>query len=311
MAKMKLVVVGNGMAGMRTLEELIKIAPDLYDITVFGAEGHTNYNRILLSQVLTGETRFEDIMLNTIDWYAEHGITLHLNKRVVKIDRHSRTVFADDGTSAKYDRLLLATGSTPVILPIPGSNLKGVMGFRNIRDVKIMIEKCAVSRHAVVIGGGLLGLEAANGLLARGMDVTVVHIMPWLMERKMDETSGLMLKKSLESKGIKLSMEREASEIIGDNGKAKAIRFKDGGVMPADIVIMAAGTRPDTVLAEGAGIYCNRGIVVNDTMQTYDPKIYAIGECVNHRGINYGLVAPLFEMAKVCANHLALMGYAI
>lgn len=311
MARMKLVVVGNGMAGMRTLEELIKIAPDLYDITVFGAEGHPNYNRILLSHVLTGETRFEDIMLNALDWYEGHGITLHLNKRVVRIDRGSRTVFADDGTSACYDRLLLSTGSTPVILPMPGSNLKGVMGFRNIRDVEIMIEKCAMSRYAVVIGGGLLGLEAANGLMARGMDVTVAHIMPWLLERQMDETSGRMLQKSLESKGIKFLIEREAAEVVGDSGNVKALKFKDGSIIPADIVIMAAGTRPDTALAESAGIYCNRGIVVNDTMQTYDPRIYALGECVNHRGINYGLVAPLFEMAKVCANHLALMGYAL
>ncbi|WP_193393321.1 NAD(P)/FAD-dependent oxidoreductase, partial [Thiobacillus denitrificans] len=201
--KMKLVMVGNGMAGVRTLEELLKLAPDLYDITVFGAEPHPNYNRILLSPVLAGEQTVDDIVLNPLDWYSENNITLHLGKKVVKIDRSVRAVEADDGTRAEYDRLLLATGSNPFILPVPGVDLDGVISFRDIADVDAMIRASSQYRHAVVIGGGLLGLEAANGLMKRGMDVTVVHIGPWLMERQLDEPAARLLQKSLEAKGMK------------------------------------------------------------------------------------------------------------
>ena len=311
MKKMKLVMVGNGMAGVRTLEELLKLEPDLHDITVFGAEPYPNYNRIMLSPVLSGEQEIKDIILNDTDWYAEHGITLHLNKKVVKIDRHSRVVYAEDGTAAEYDRLLLATGSMPVILPIPGKDLQGVVGYRDIHDTNAMIEAAQQYRNAVVIGGGLLGLEAANGLAARGMDVTVVHLMPWLMERQLDRESAAMLQASLEAKGLKFLLGRQTQELVGSaDGRVSAIRFKDGEERPADLVVMAVGIRPNTVLAESAGIHCSRGIVVNDTMQTYDPKIYAVGECVSHRGMAYGLVAPLFEQGKVCANHLARMGIA-
>jgi len=307
--KMKLVMVGNGMAGVRTLEELLKLAPDLYDITVFGAEPHPNYNRILLSPVLAGEQTVDDIVLNPLDWYAENGITLHTGKKVVKIDRAAREVVAEDGTRAEYDRLLLATGSNPFILPVPGADLPGVISFRDIADVEAMIGAASQYRHAVVIGGGLLGLEAANGLMKRGMDVTVVHIAPWLMERQLDEPAARLLQKSLEAKGMKFLLQKQTAELVkGESGRVAAIKFKDGDSVPADLVVMAVGIRPNTELAESAGLHCNRGIVVNDTMQTFDPRIYSIGECAAHRGIAYGLVAPLFEQAKVCANHLAQYG---
>jgi len=311
MKKMKLVMVGNGMAGVRTLEELLKLTPDLYDITVFGAEPYPNYNRIMLSPVLAGEQGIQDIILNDIDWYKKNNITLHLNKKVVHIARKNKVVVAEDGTEAEYDRLLLATGSSSFILPVPGKELAGVIGYRDIQDTNAMIAAAEKYKHAVVIGGGLLGLEAANGLALRGMDVTVVHIMPWLMERQLDENSAKMLQSALEAKGLKFMLEQQTQELVSDgHGRVKSIRFKDGSEIPADLVVMAVGIRPNVALAEAAGIYCNRGIVVSDTMQTYDPSIYAVGECVSHRGIAYGLVAPLFDMAKVCANHLARMGIA-
>ncbi|MFS0756485.1 nitrite reductase large subunit NirB [Noviherbaspirillum sp. 1P10PC] len=309
MKKLKLVMVGNGMAGVRTLEELLRIAPDIYDITVFGAEPYANYNRILLSPVLAGEQTIQDIMLNDVDWYAQNNITLHLGKKITKIDRARRMVVAEDGTVAEYDRLLLATGSTPFMLPVPGRDLAGVISYRDIHDTNAMIAAAGKHTHAVVIGGGLLGLEAANGLKLRGMDVTVVHLPGWLMERQLDPVAGRMLQKSLEDRGLKFLLEKNTRELVGDeNGHVQAIRFTDGLEAPAQLVVMAVGIRPNTALAEASGIHCNRGIVVNDTMQTYDPRIYAVGECVNHRGTAYGLVAPLFEMAKVAANHLASFG---
>lgn len=311
MQKLKLVMIGNGMAGVRTLEELLKLAPDLYDITVFGAEPHPNYNRILLSPVLAGEQTFEEIVLNDLNWYADNGIKLLLGRKVVKIDRKARRVLADDGSEAEYDRLLIATGSTPFILPVPGKNLDGVIGYRDIADTRMMMDTAKTHKHAVVIGGGLLGLEAANGLKLRGMDVTVVHIGDWLLERQLDSTAGKLLQKSLEDRGLKFLLPKHTAELL-DNGEGRvcAVKFKDGEVIPADLVVMAAGIRPNSELAESAGIACNRGILVNDTMQTFDPRVYAIGECASHRGIAYGLVAPLFEQAKVCANHLAQLGYS-
>ena len=307
---MKLVMVGNGMAGVRTLEELLKIAPELYDITVFGAEPHPNYNRILLSPVLAGEQTVDEIILNPLAWYDEHGIRLHLGKKVTRIDRVRRVVIADDGTEAPYDRLLLATGSTPFILPVPGKDLAGVVAYRDIADTEAMIDAAARYKHAVVIGGGLLGLEAANGLMLRGMQVTVVHIMPWLMERQLDEVAGGLLRKSLEERGIRFELGAHTEALIpGNDGRVMAVRFKDGREIPADLVVMAAGIRPNTALAESVGLHCQRGIVVNDTLQTVtDPRIYAVGECAAHRGIAYGLVAPLFEQGKVCATHLAHFG---
>jgi nitrite reductase (NADH) large subunit len=304
----KLVLVGNGMAGVRALEELLKIAPELYDITVFGAEPYGNYNRILLSPVLSGEKALGDIMLNDEAWYADNGIRLHKGREVVRIDRQHRTVAAADGTQESYDRLLLATGSNPFILPVPGHDLPGVIGFRDIRDVDAMIAAAQEFRHAVVIGGGLLGLEAANGLLARGMKVTVVHLPSTLMERQLDTVAGAMLQKSLQQRGIQFLLGAETQELIGKK-HVQAVRFKDGSEISADLVVMAVGIRPNILLAKQAGIHCERGIVVNDTLQTYDPRVYAVGECVQHRGQTYGLVAPLFEQAKVCANHLAEIGF--
>ncbi|MFO1399015.1 MAG: nitrite reductase large subunit NirB [Burkholderiales bacterium] len=306
----RLVVVGNGMAGMRTIEELLKIAPETYDITVFGSEPHPNYNRILLSPVLAGEQTLSDIVLNPREWYDGNGIVLHAGKTVTRIDRARRVVEAADGTVAPYDRLLLATGSTPVILPVPGRDLPGVISYRDIGDTEAMIAAAREYRHAVVIGGGLLGLEAANGLKARGMDVTVVHLMPWLMERQLDRTAAQMLQQSLVDKGLAFRLEAKTEGLVaGPDGRVAAVRLASGETLAADLVVMAVGIRPNVALAQASGLYCNRGIVVNDTLQTFDPRIYAIGECVAHRGQTYGLVAPLFEMAKVCANHLA--GYGI
>ncbi|MFP5349653.1 MAG: nitrite reductase large subunit NirB [Gammaproteobacteria bacterium] len=306
--RQKLVLVGNGMAGMRTIEELLEIAPDLYDITVFGTEPCGNYNRILLSPVLAGEKRFADIMLNDEAWYAARGITLHKGKTVTRIDRKRRIVHADDGTSAAYDRLLLATGSHPFILPIPGRDLPGVLTFRDIKDVDAMIAAADHYRHAVVIGGGLLGLEAANGLKQRGMNVTVVHLVRTLMERQLDDTAGKLLQKSLAARGIEFLLGAETAEILGKQ-RVQGVRFKDGRELTADLVVMAIGIRPNADLARASGLQCDRGVLVDDTLQTFDPSIYAVGECVQHRGKAYGLVAPLFEQAKVCANHLARAGY--
>ncbi|QQQ48676.1 NAD(P)/FAD-dependent oxidoreductase [Pseudomonas syringae] len=311
MTKLKLVMIGNGMAGVRTLEELLKLSEDLYHITVFGAEPHPNYNRILLSPVLAGEQNFEDIVLNDLDWYERNGIQLLLNRRVVKIDRIKRLVIADDGTQAHYDRLLIATGSRPFILPIPGNTLNGVIGYRDIGHTQQMIDTAVTHKRAVVIGGGLLGLEAANGLSLRGMHVTVIHNGQTLLERQLDNTSGRMLQAALERRGLSFRLDEQTNALLGDDqGRVTAVQFNNGDRIDADLVVMAAGIRPNTELAEQAGLPCNRGILVNDTLQTYDPRIYAIGECVSHRGIAYGLVAPLFEQARVCANHLAQLGFA-
>ncbi len=310
MQKQKLVMVGNGMAGVKTLEELLKHAPDCFDITVFGAEPHGNYNRILLSPVLAGEMTLPDIMLNDLDWYRDNGITLHAGRKVVEINRARRTVRADDGTEVAYDRLLLATGSVPFILPVPGKDLPGVIAYRDIADTEAMIDAARHHRHAVVIGAGLLGLEAANGLILRGMEVTVVHLGGWIMERQLDKSAADMLQASLEAKGMKFCLQAQTAELVAaDSGRVGAVRLKDGTELAADLVVMAAGIRPSTSLAESARLLCDRGIVVTDTLQTVtDPRVYAVGECANHRGTAYGLVAPLFDQAKVCANHLAGFG---
>ena len=318
MKKSKLVMVGNGMAGVRTLEELLKVAPELYDITVFGAEPHPNYNRILLSPVLAGEQTLDEIVLNSWDWYKDNHITLHAGKKVVQVDRVKRIVRADDGAQVEYDRLLLCTGSNPFILPVPGKDLEGVIAYRDIADTNAMIDASNKYKKAVVIGGGLLGLEAANGLMLRGMEVSVVHVMPTLMERQLDSVAGKLLQKSLEERGLKFLMGAQTQELVGGAdvdgkpGRVTCIKFKDGTELATDLVVMAVGIRPNTALAESMRIYCNKGIVVNDTMQTVtDARIYSVGECAAHRGIAYGLVAPLFEQAKVAANHLAQFGIGI
>ncbi len=289
-------------------------------MTVFGAEPHPNYNRILLSPVLAGEQTLDEIVLNSWDWYREHHITLHAGKKVVEVDRVHRVVRAEDGTEEPYDRLLMCTGSNPFILPVPGKDLDGVIAYRDIADTHAMIEAAQKYRRAVVIGGGLLGLEAANGLMLRGMDVTVVHVMPWLMERQIDDVEGKLLQKSLEARGLKFMIGAQTQALIpkrdgrkDDDAPARrrvgAIQFKDGTELATDLVVMAVGIRPNTELATKMRLHCDRGIVVNDTLQTVtDARIYAVGECAAHRGIAYGLVAPLFEQAKVAANHLAQFG---
>ena len=319
--KLKLVLIGNGMAGVRTLEELLRIAPDRCEITVFGAEPHPNYNRILLSPVLAGEQTLDEIILNPLEWYAAHGIQLHLGARVTDVNRARRRVRAEtaDGQviEAGYDRLLIATGSTPFIPPLPGRELEGVLSYRDIADTEAMIEAARTHRHAVVIGGGLLGLEAANGLMLRGMEVTVVHLAPWLLDRQLDPHAAGLLQQSLESRGLRFRVGTQTDALLPGEGDAatrvRAVRFKDGSEVPADLVVMAAGIRPNTALAQSMGLLCAQdgrgGIAVSDTLQTVtDPRIYAVGECAAHRGVAYGLVAPLFEQGRVCATHLAEVG---
>ncbi|AOZ03065.1 hypothetical protein BKK81_28430 [Cupriavidus sp. USMAHM13] len=307
-AKPRLVVVGNGMAGMRTVEELLRLAPDLYDITVFGAEPHGNYNRILLSPLLAGEKTVDDIMLNTLEWYAQHGIELLAGDPVVAIDRPRRLVRAESGRAVRYDRLLLATGSKPFILPVPGHQLEGVIAFRDIHDVEQMLAAARRHRHAVVIGGGLLGLEAANGLLRQGMEVTVVHATDSLMERQLDKPASALLKQALERRGLRFLLDARTSGILGEE-RVTGVCFQDGSQIPADLVVMTAGVRPNTALAQSAGLRCERAILVDDTLQTYDPRIYAVGECVQHRNATFGLVAPIWDQARVCAAHLAGAGH--
>ena len=313
MIKRRLVVIGNGMAGMRTVEELLLSAPEKYDITIFGAEPYGNYNRIMLSAVLCGEKSIEDIVINDKQWYADNGIRLHAgpDKTVIRIERGLRKIIAKDGTVAEYDRLLIATGSKPVLADIPGANLAGVISFRDIVDVNTMLAYSASHKTAVVLGGGLLGLEAANGLLQRGMEVTVIHNDEILLNRQMDRHAAQMLQTTLERRGIKFKMAAQTQALLGDdNAHIRAVRFTDGEELACDLFIMAIGVKPNKALAQHAGLYCERGIVVNDTLQTYDPCVYAVGECIQHRGATFGLVAPLFEQAKVCANHLSAHGVA-
>ncbi len=309
MQKQKLVMIGNGMAGVRTLEELLKLAPDFYEITVFGAEPHPNYNRIMLSPVLAGEKTVDDIVLNNYDWYLDNGIRLVTGDAVAYIDRVAQKVVTASGIEQDYDRLLIATGSTPFIIPLPGHDKTGVIGFRDIADVETMLEASQRHSKAVVIGGGLLGLEAANGLLKNGMQVTVVHLLDSLMERQLDKPAAALLKATLEQRGLKFMMQAQTAEITGD-ARVSGVKFSDGSQLEADLVVMAVGIRPNITLAQDAGIHCERGIVVSDTMQTFDPRVYAVGECVQHRGICYGLVAPLYEQSRVAANHLAQHGIA-
>jgi len=302
--KQRLVMVGNGMAGMRTIEELLARAPHLYDITVFGAEPHPNYNRIMLSSVLAGEKEIDDIVINPRAWYEENKITLFTDEPVVTLDAEARTVTSASGRVTPYDKLILATGSKPLVPPIPGLDLPGVCTFRDIADVEQMISASVTHRRAVVIGGGLLGLEAAWGLKRRGMSVAVVHLMPTLMERQLDVTAGELLQRDLDQRGIAFFTNGQTEEIYGEN-RVEAVRLADGREIPADLVVMAIGIRPEISLAKQAGLDANRGIVVGDDMRTTDPHIYAVGECAEHRGKAFGLVAPLYDMAKVCADRLA------
>src|SRR5690606_5396372 len=303
----RLVVVGNGMAAMRTVEELLALVGDEYQITVFGAEPRGNYNRVLLSPLLAGETGREEIMLNPLEWYREKGIALHAGDPVVSIDRRSKRVISAAGVVAGYDRLLLATGSDPVRLKVTGHDLPGVFYFRSIDDVDGMLAQASQAKEAVVVGGGLLGLEAASGLAKHGLKVTVVHIRDRVMDKQLDEEAGALLRRAMEARGIRFCMAARTSAFEGRERVAR-LRTEDGRVLAADLVVVAAGITPRTGLARACGLHCDRGILVDDTLQTYDPSIYAVGECVQHRGTTYGLVAPLWEQARVCAAHLAERG---
>lgn len=299
----RLVLIGNGMAGIRALEEIIARAPTAFAITVFGAEPHGNYNRIMLSPVLAGEKTFAEIVTHDRGWYATNGIELIAGEPVVAIDRAARTVQGEHGTMRPYDVLLLATGSNPVMLPLPGAQLPGVISFRDIGDVDTMLAACEAGGSAVVIGGGLLGLEAANGLKRGGMDVTVLHIMPTLMERQLDPISAGLLADDLRARGLAVLNEANTRAIHGVD-RVRAVELADGRMLAADLVVMAVGIRPNTTLAKAAGLACGRGVQVDDAMRTSDPRVYAVGECIEHRGQVFGLVAPLWDMAKVCADNI-------
>jgi NAD(P)H-dependent nitrite reductase small subunit len=304
----RLIIAGNGMAGMRAVEELLKLGvADRFSITVFGAEPRGNYNRILLSPVLSGEQQADDIMLHRPNWYTRRGITLHSGDPIVEIDRKRRMVRSKNGTVAFYDRLIIATGSDPIMLPLPGKDLPGVVTFRDLDDVNRMLEHSGADRRAVVIGGGLLGLEAAHGLALRGMHVTVVHLLETLMERQLDAPAGALLKAALEKRGIEFRMSAKTKEILGTE-RVTGVKFDNGDEVRADLVVMAVGVRPNVDLAKKAYLACDRGILVDDTLQTYDPAIYAVGECVQHRRQTFGLVAPLWEQARICAQHIAEIG---
>lgn len=299
----RLLIVGNGMAPGRMLEHLLDKAPGRYDITIFNAEPRVNYDRIMLSPVLSGEKSYEQIVIHGDGWYIKNGITLHKGTRVTGIDRTAKTITTDNGLTEAYDKLVIATGSVPFIIPVPGHNLPGVLSYRDLDDVDAMILAAKGRGNAVVIGGGLLGLEAAAGLSEQGMDVTVVHLMPTLMERQLDASAGYLLKQAIEERGIKVLTGANTKAIVG-NGKVEGVELEDGTVIPASLVVMAVGIRPNAWLGKEAGLTVNRGIVVDDQMRTSDPDIFALGECVEHRGATYGLVAPLYDMAGVLAKTL-------
>ncbi len=307
----RLVVIGNGMSSMATVEHMLK-KQKWMDITVFGAEPYVNYNRVQLSSVLSGQTGFDEIILNPLEWYDRHGIKLHIGTSVVKIDAVNRMVISEKGDSYSYDKLLIATGSRPFMPQIKGietvdGNLSpGIFTFRNIEDTKSMMEYARKSRKAIVVGGGLLGLEAARGLVNQGLEVTVVHLMDRLMEMQLDTAASEILRHEITRLGINVLLSHSADEIIRDEGNISGVRFTNGCAYEADMVVIAAGIRPNVNLAIDSGITVNRGIVVDDFMKTSVSDIYAVGECVEHRGQIYGIVAPIIEQAKVAAN--AILG---
>jgi len=302
--KKKLVVVGNGMAPGRMLEHLFELSPDGFDVTVFNAEPRVNYNRLMLSPVLSGEKTYEDIITHDDAWYEQQGITLHKGSKISRIDRGAKTVTSDNGITASYDTLIVATGSNPFIIPLPGKDLEGVLTYRDLDDVEKMLCAARAGGRAVVIGGGLLGLEAAAGLRQQGMEVTVLHLMPSLMERQLDPAAGYLLEKAFADRGIDVITKANTHEIVGKDGQVAGVKLDNGTVIDAAIVVMAVGIRPGIDLAKESGLDVNRGILVGDDMQTSDPAIYALGECVEHRSQVYGLVAPLYEMAVTIAENL-------
>jgi nitrite reductase (NADH) large subunit len=300
----KLVIIGNGMAPGRMLEHLLEAAPGRFQVTIFNAEPRVNYDRIMLSPVLSGEKDYEQIVIHGDGWYIKNDITLYKGHKVATIDRVAKTVTSEPGVVEHYDKLVIATGSAPFILPVPGHDLPGVLTYRDLDDVNAMLLAAQSRAKAVVIGGGLLGLEAAAGLKMRGMDVTVVHLMPTLMERQLDAAAGYLLERAVEERGIKVMTKASTKRVVGTD-RVKGLELADGAIIPASLVVMAAGIRPNSALAKGAGLTVNRGIVVDKFMQTSDPDILALGECVEVGGHVYGLVAPLYEMARVTAARLA------
>ena len=303
----KLVVIGNGMAPGRALETLFEADPQKFDVTIFNAEPRVNYNRIMLSPVLSGEQSFEDIVIHGDGWYIDHGVKLYKGHKVVSIDRENRTVTSEPGETVAYDKLIIATGSNPFIIPVPGHDLSGVLAYRDLDDVTAMLLAAQSGGRAVVIGGGLLGLEAAAGLLVRGMEVTVLHLMPTLMERQLDPAAGRLLERELSGRGIDIRTGANTKEILGED-RVEGVRLEDGTEIPCDLVVMAVGIRPNIELAKEAGLDVGRGIIVDETMATSDPNIFAVGECVEFCGHTYGLVAPLYEQARVCGEALADVG---
>ncbi len=297
--KQKLVVIGNGMAGVACVEQILRFEHD-FEITIFGEETYANYNRILLSSVLAGERSADEIMINDWDWYRDNDIALKAGVRIVEIDREAKTLVGDDDSITPYDKLIIATGSSPFIPPFDGVDKEGVFAFRNLDDTRGLLEGSKPGAKAVVIGGGLLGLEAARGLQVQGCDVTVVHLADWLMERQLDSIGGRYLIKKMEGMGVTVRTGAFTSALTG-NGHVQGVEFKDGEKIDADIVVIAAGIRPNSAIGKTAGIEVNRGIVVDDFMQTSDPDIYSVGECVEHRGQLFGLVAPLMDQGKVLA----------
>jgi nitrite reductase (NADH) large subunit len=300
----RLVVVGNGMAAMRTVETLLAQAPKRYDITIVGAEPHPNYNRILLSAVLAGDKTVGEIAIHPRAWYAEHGVRALAGDPVTAIDRRAKTVSIAGNGAVPYDKLLLATGSKPLAPSIPGLDLSGVHTFRDLADAEAIIAASKRHRRAIVIGGGLLGLEAAWGLRRRGMAVAVVHLMPTLMERQLDAIAGEMLRRDLQARGIAFFTSSQTEAVVGCE-RVGGVRLADGRQMTGDLVVIAIGIRPNVDLAAAAGLGVNRGILVGDDMRTSDPKIYAVGECVEHNGQVFGLAAPIWEQAAVCGARLA------
>ncbi|MDU0439617.1 nitrite reductase large subunit NirB [Staphylococcus haemolyticus] len=303
MTKQKLVMIGNGMAGLRTIEEILERSDSQFDITIIGKEPYPNYNRIMLSNILQKKMTVEETIMNPYEWYEENNIQLIVNDPVETVDRSAQTVTTSKGVEVNYDICIFATGSSAFVLPIPGSDLPSVIGWRTIEDTERMIEIAKTKKKAVVIGGGLLGLECARGLMDQGMEVTVLHLAEWLMEMQLDRKAGGMLKADLERQGMNIELQANSKEIIGKDD-VEAIKLADGRIIETDLVVMAVGIRPFTQVARDAGLEVNRGIVVNDYLQTSDPNIYAVGECSEHDSKVYGLVAPLYEQGKVLADYL-------
>ncbi|MCH4419754.1 nitrite reductase large subunit NirB [Staphylococcus haemolyticus] len=303
MTKQKLVMIGNGMAGLRTIEEILERSDSQFDITIIGKEPYPNYNRIMLSNILQKKMTVEETIMNPYEWYEENNIQLIVNDPVETVDRSAQTVTTSKGVEVNYDICIFATGSSAFVLPIPGSDLPSVIGWRTIEDTERMIEIAKTKKKAVVIGGGLLGLECARGLMDQGMEVTVLHLAEWLMEMQLDRKAGGMLKADLERQGMNIELQANSKEIIGKDD-VEAIKLADGRIIETDLVVMAVGIRPFTQVARDAALEVNRGIVVNDYLQTSDPNIYAVGECSEHDGKVYGLVAPLYEQGKVLADYL-------